>query len=121
MPKKKVRVCVVGMGIGKPNGRALAKNDRGEVVALCDLIPERMEEFARELPGEQKFYTDYKEMCKDPDIDAVFVGTPNQWHVPIALEAVKNDKHVMVTKPLSDSEQAAQNSSKPPKHLASST
>lgn len=95
------------MGIGKPNGRALAKNDRGEVVALCDLIPERMEEFARELPGEQKFYTDYKEMCKAPDIDAVFVGTPNQWHVPIALEAVKNDKHVMVTKPLSDSEQAA--------------
>ncbi|MYD63951.1 MAG: Gfo/Idh/MocA family oxidoreductase [Gemmatimonadetes bacterium] len=108
MPEKKVRVCVVGMGIGKPNGRALAKNDRGEVVALCDLIPERMEEFARELPGEQKFYTDYKEMCKDPDIDAVFVGTPNQWHVPIALEAVKNDKHVMVTKPLSDSEEAAQ-------------
>ena len=76
MPEKKVRVCVVGMGIGKPNGRALAKNDRGEVVALCDLIPERMEEFARELPGEQKFYTDYKEMCKDPNIDAVFVGTP---------------------------------------------
>ena len=108
MPEKKVRVCVVGMGIGKPNGRALAKNDRGEVVALCDLIPERMEEFARELPGEQKFYTDYKEMCKDPDIDAVFVGTPNQWHVPVALEVVKNDKHVMVTKPLSDSEEAAQ-------------
>ena len=108
MPEKKVCECVVGMGIGKPNGRALAKNDRGEVVALCDLIPERMEEFASELPGEQKFYTDYKEMCKAPDIDAVFVGTPNQWHVPIALEAVKNDKHVMVTKPLSDSEEAAQ-------------
>ncbi|MDP6038206.1 MAG: Gfo/Idh/MocA family oxidoreductase, partial [Candidatus Latescibacteria bacterium] len=35
------------------------------------------------------------------------VGTPNQWHVPIALEAVKNDKHVMVTKPLADSESAA--------------
>jgi predicted dehydrogenase len=46
-------------------------------------------------------------MCQDPDIDAVFVGTPNQWHVPIALEAVKNGKHVLVTKPLADSEAAA--------------
>jgi Predicted dehydrogenases and related proteins len=32
----------------------------------------------------------------------VFVGTPNQLHVPIALEAVRNDKHVLVTKPLAD-------------------
>jgi predicted dehydrogenase len=46
-------------------------------------------------------------MCKDPDIDAVFVGTPNQYHVPVALEAVKNGKHVMVTKPLSDSVESA--------------
>lgn len=107
MPNQKVRACVVGMGIGKPNGRALAANARCEVVALCDLLPERMEEFARELPGEQRFYTDYKAMCKAPDIDAVFVGTPNQWHVPIALEVVRNDKHVMVTKPLADSEEAA--------------
>lgn len=102
-----VRACIVGMGIGRPNGRALAANPRASVTALCDLFPERMEEFAKELPEPVKFYTDYKEMCQDPDIDAVFVGTPNQWHVPIALEAVKNGKHVMVTKPLADSEGAA--------------
>jgi predicted dehydrogenase len=77
------------------------------VVALCDLVEDRMQDFAKELPDKVKFYTDYKEMCRDPEIDAVFVGTPNQWHVPIALEAVKNDKHVMVTKPLADSEESA--------------
>jgi predicted dehydrogenase len=49
-----------------------------------------------------KLYTDYKEMCRDDEIDAVFVGTPNQLHVPIALEAVKHDKHVLITKPLAD-------------------
>jgi len=109
MASKKVRVCVVGMGIGRPNGQALARNPRGEVVALCDLDEDRMKDFANSLPNKDniKFYTDYKKMCKDKEIDAVFVGTPNQWHVPIALEAVKNDKHVMVTKPLADSEQAA--------------
>ncbi|MBC7254923.1 MAG: Gfo/Idh/MocA family oxidoreductase, partial [Chloroflexi bacterium] len=90
MTKQVVRTAIVGMGIGRANGRAIEADPRGEVVALCDLIPERMEEFAKELAKPVKFYTDYKEMCQDPDIDAVFVGTPNQWHVPIALEAVKN-------------------------------
>ena len=95
------------MGIGKPNGRAIAADPRGRVVALCDLLPERMEAFAKELPEPVRTYTDYRAMCRDPEIDAVFVGTPNQWHVPIALEAVRNGKHVMVTKPLADSEAAA--------------
>ena len=107
MAKSKVRVAIVGMGIGKPNGRAIAANKNGEVAALCDLDTERMDEFAAELPTDPKRYTDYKKLCKDPDIDAIFVGTPNQLHVPIAMEAVRNDKHVMVTKPLADSEAAA--------------
>jgi predicted dehydrogenase len=102
-----VRVAIVGMGIGRPNGRAFAAHPRGRVVALCDLIVKRMEDFAKELPEPVKLYTDYEEMCQDPDIDAVFVGTPNQLHVPIALEAVRNGKHIMVTKPLADSEEAA--------------
>ena len=84
--KKSARIAVVGMGIGRPNGAALARNPRGNVVALCDLLEDRMKAFAKDLPDEVKFYTDYKEMCKASDIDAVFVGTPNQWHVPIALE-----------------------------------
>ena len=104
---KKVRIAIVGMGIGKPNGRALSGHSKGEVVALCDLDSDRMTEFAKELRRDLKFYTDYKAMCRDPEIDAVFVGTPNQWHVPVALEAIKRDKHVLVTKPLADSERAA--------------
>jgi predicted dehydrogenase len=102
-----VRTAIVGMGIGRPNGRAIAANPRGQVIALCDLLPERMEEFAQELPEPVTLYTDYREMCRDPEIDAVFVGTPNQWHVPVALEAVRNGKHVLVTKPLADSDDAA--------------
>jgi len=102
-----VKAAIVGMGIGRPNGRAIARNPRGRVVALCDLIEERMADFAKELPEPVKCYTDYKEMCRDPEIDAVFVGTPNQWHVPVALEAVRHDKHVLVTKPLADSKEAA--------------
>jgi len=99
---KEVRTAIVGMGIGRENGRALARNPRGRVVALCDLVEDRMASFAKELPQPVKFYTDYKKMCRDKEIDAVFVGTPNQWHVPVALEAVRRGKHVMITKPLAN-------------------
>ena len=85
---QQVRTAIVGMGIGKVNGRAIMRNPRGRIVALCDLVEERMQEFAKELPEPVSFYTDYREMCRDPEIDAVMVGPPNQWHVPIALEAV---------------------------------
>jgi predicted dehydrogenase len=104
---KRVRVGVVGMGIGRPNARAIARNPRGRIVALCDLLVDRMEEFAKELPNDVRLYTSYEEMCRNPDIDAVFIGTPNQLHVPVALEAVRNGKHVLVTKPLAHSEGAA--------------
>lgn len=102
-----VRIGIVGMGIGQANGRALAANPRGRVVALCDLVPARMEEFAAVLPEPVQFFTDYSEMCRSPEIDAIFVGTPNQLHVPMALEAIRHDKHVMVTKPLADRVEAA--------------
>ena len=54
--KKKVRACIVGMGIGRPNGRAIQSNRRGEIVALCDLVEDRMKDFAKEIPSEVKTY-----------------------------------------------------------------
>ncbi len=97
-----VRVAIVGMGIGRPMGKGIAQNPRGVITTLCDLMVERMTLVADDLPGPINFVTDYKEVCRDPDIDAVIVATPNQWHVPVALEAVRNGKHVLITKPLAD-------------------
>jgi len=104
---KQVRVGIIGMGIGRPNARAIAGNPRGCVVALCDLAEDRMKDFAKELPEPVKTYTDYKQMCRDKEVDAIFIGTPNQLHVPMGLEGVRNGKHVLITKPLADSERAA--------------
>jgi len=104
---KQVRVGIIGMGIGRPNAKAIAANARGRVAALCDLHPERMEDFAKELPGPVKQFRDYKKMCRDKEIDAVFIGTPNQLHVPMALEAIRQGKHVLITKPLAGNEREA--------------
>lgn len=101
---QEVRVAIVGMGIGKANALAISRNPRGRVVALCDLLEDRMTEFAKDLPEPVQFFTDYKAMCRSKEIDAVFVGTPNQFHVPVAMEALRSGKHVLVTKPLADAE-----------------
>jgi len=102
-----LRMGIVGLGIGKANARAIVANPRGRVTALCDIIEEKMPAFAKELPEPTKHYVDYHEMCQDPDLDAIFVGTPNQLHVPVALAAVRAGKHVLCTKPLSDSVETA--------------
>ena len=56
--RKQVRVGIIGMGIGRPNALAIAKNPRGRVVALCDLAEDRMKDFAKELPEPVAMYTD---------------------------------------------------------------
>jgi len=100
---KKVRAGIVGVGgIGKVNARALEKNPRCEIVALCDILPERMDEYETELGREVRKYPDYRDLCRSAEVDAIFVGTPNQVHVPPAREAVRHDKHVLCTKPLAD-------------------
>ena len=103
-----VRIAIVGMGIGRANAAGYIRHPRAQVVALCDILEDRMVE-AEQVLGltDVKHYTSHEEMSRDPDIDAVFVGVPNQFHVPVALEAVRNGKHVIVTKPLSDSAAAA--------------
>ena len=104
---RKARVAVVGMGIGMCHARALLTSPRAELVALCDAQPQRLDDAEKKLERSVKRYTDFAALCRDRDVDAVFIGTPNQLHVPMALQAIKYDKHVLITKPLADSERAA--------------
>ena len=58
MATRQVNVAIVGMGIGRSNGKALSKNARANVVALCDLENDRMAKFAKELPEDPKLFAD---------------------------------------------------------------
>ena len=103
---KKVKIAIVGCG-GIANQKhmpSLAKfPERAEMVAFCDIIPERAEKAAEQygVPG-AKVYTDYKEMLADKsiEIDVVHVCTPNVAHCPITVAAFEAGKHVMCEKPM---------------------
>lgn len=100
---KKLKIGIVGCG-GIANNKhlpAIKKNGNFEVVAFCDVIKEKAIE-TKEKFGTQdaRVYTDYLELVKEEELDAVYVLTPNKSHAMISVAAMKAGKHVMCEKPM---------------------
>ncbi len=99
----KLRFGVIGCGwIGTAKHiQTLAKHPDASLVALCDILPERMDAAEKQygLAGVKK-YADYRDLCADKDIDVVHICTPNMLHHEMAMAAFANGKHVHCEKPL---------------------
>ncbi|QQS42156.1 MAG: Gfo/Idh/MocA family oxidoreductase [Acidobacteriota bacterium] len=92
----KVRIGIIGTGyIGNVHGRIYSGDERAEVSALFDIVPERTEAAARKIGG--RVCGSRKELFEH--CDAVLVCTPNKTHVEIATDAVSHGKHVFCEKP----------------------
>ncbi|MCL4190763.1 MAG: Gfo/Idh/MocA family oxidoreductase [Thermoguttaceae bacterium] len=100
---EKLRVAAIGVG-GRGSGIGFQAADLGQMVACCDVHRGNAERFAAKIKqrgADCKIYNDYRELLADEkDIDAVTIGTPDHWHVKIAIEAMKAGKHVYCEKPL---------------------
>ncbi|MGM0865463.1 MAG: Gfo/Idh/MocA family protein [Bacillota bacterium] len=100
---KKIRIGIIGVGIiGKTHLDNYAKLDGAEVVAICDLNENELKQVAERycIPHT---YTDYSEMLKRDDLDAVDVCLHNNLHAPITIEALQAGKHVYCEKPIAGS------------------
>ncbi|NIN00137.1 MAG: Gfo/Idh/MocA family oxidoreductase [candidate division Zixibacteria bacterium] len=95
-----INVGVIGYGYWGPNMvRNFYANKDARVVKVCDLSKDRLALVERGYPT-IKTTTDYKELAKDREIDAVVIATPVSNHFPAAQEALENDKHVLLEKPM---------------------
>ena len=96
-----LKVGIVGCGmIGKEHAKRLQYKIRGcEVVAVCDVFEASARETAAMIGG-VKVFTDADALISDPDVDAVVVTTPGQFHKGPILSAIKAGKPVFSEKPL---------------------
>lgn len=99
---KKLRVGVIGVG-GIGFGAHLSGYeklaDKVEIVAVCDIDEAKLERASKRY-GVSETFTDYREMLKMKELDAVNVCTPNYLHHPISIAALEAGKHVLCEKPL---------------------
>ncbi len=91
-----------------PNNRALEdfmSQDKLNVqlVGVCDIFDVRAELAMNSFSTPDykvKRYSTYKEMIHSGDVDAVVIATPDHWHAPMSIEALNNNVHVYVEKPM---------------------
>jgi len=97
---KKIGMGLVGAGFLADKFAACYMNDpRVELVAVASRTENHAEGFAKKY-GMKGWYTDYEEMFKRDDIDAVNVCVPNFLHSQVTISAAEHGKHVLCTKPL---------------------
>ena len=104
-PSNKVQLGHIGTG---GQGTSLLQNflaAQGVVsVAVADPYQLRREASGKRIKDSQghepKLYNDFRELLADKSIDAVVIATPDHWHVPVGLAAVRAGKDVYIEKPL---------------------
>ena len=92
----KIRVAVVGLGFGAEFVPIYQAWEYTECVAVCRRDEAQLNRFADQF-GIAKRYTDYLDMLKDPEIDAVHINSDLKSHGWMTIEALKAGKHVAST------------------------
>src|SRR2546423_3293992 len=98
-----IKVGVIGYGYWGPNlARNLFRNPNFELTRIVDLSPKRLEAAQRDCPGVGVSERP-EDLTRESDVDAVVIATPIRTHFELALDALRNGKHVLVEKPMTDS------------------
>lgn len=95
----KLRVGVIGLGVGARHIDGFSTHAGCEVVALCDQLSEKRAEFATRYP-EMRVVESSHDILTDPSIDVVSIASYDADHAPQVLTALAHHKHVFVEKPL---------------------
>ena len=95
-------VAIIGCGriANAAHLPALSKIEDCRIKYACDLILEKAEKAKADYPKIEQVITDYKIALDDPEVDVVFVLTPNYAHYTVTMDALRAGKHVMCEKPI---------------------
>ena len=95
-----VRIGIVGAGkiCQGPHMGAYDKIANAEIVAICDIDENKLNNLKNRYPN-ANYYTDYKEMIENEELDAVDICTPNNYHSIVAIYALNKGLNVICEKP----------------------
>ena len=92
-----LKVALVGVGgISGAHIPAWESMDDAELVAICDIRPERMENYP-----DKRHYTDFDEMLEKEDVDILDICLPTFLHADFAVKAMEKGINVICEKPIS--------------------
>src|SRR5438067_1733352 len=96
---KTLRFGIAGLGIASTQ---IVPEFEGrphlQLTAAADVRQEGLDKFAREIEGET--YTSVADMCASPNVDAIYVCSPNHLHAEHVITAAEHGKHAIVEKPM---------------------
>ena len=101
---KSPRIAIVGLGFGAEFIPIYQRHADAQMAAICQRTESSLNEIGDRF-GVEKRYTDYNEVLKDPDIDAVHINSPIPNHAEQTIAALKAGKHVACTVPMATSEE----------------
>ena len=102
MSDKKINIAIIGLGFGAEFIPIYQRHPNANMYAICQRTESALNEVGDKY-GVQKRYTDYDELLKDPEIDAVHINTPIPNHAEQSIAALKAGKHVACTVPMATS------------------
>ena len=102
MSTNKINVALVGLGFGAEFIPIYQRHPNANLVAICQRSPEKLAAIGNAF-GIEKHYTDFKELLKDPGVDAVHINSPIPDHGWQSIAALKAGKHVACTVPMATS------------------
>ncbi|NNG08979.1 MAG: Gfo/Idh/MocA family oxidoreductase, partial [Arenibacter sp.] len=104
---ERIQVAIAGLGrrVSAIYTPVELKSNNVELAYLCDVMESQRLKAAKEMTPRlgytPKLENDIRKVLGDKDVDALFNLTPDHWHAPGSIMAIKEGKHVYVEKPCS--------------------
>ena len=99
MIHRKLKIGVIGLGVGEQHVIGYQRIPNVEVTDICDIDPSVLKIVGdrNDVPNRHQ---DYKQITENPNIDVVSIASYDNCHAIQAISAFENGKHVMIEKPL---------------------
>ena len=95
----KLRLGIIGLGVGMKHALALADHPFCEIVGLCDFSDDKLKKAGENYPG-ALLTKNASEILDNPVINVVSIASFDNYHFEQTVRAIKNGKHVFVEKPV---------------------